>query len=214
MNWKFEVSSKEDDIGQYNLSNDLSRARLGLLLLVIPITLLILADFLIFDLTWEFYALAGMRTVLLIYTFFHILHLKNVKKYAPYTKAMFIYSLILVISNFFVNSTEPSNFVSQSIIIMLIVFVFYLVIPNKFAYQTILGLTAVISEVPIILLGTNWQFMDLFPMLLSMLLAFTVAASSSWQINKHRETSFQDINERIKAEAKLDEYSKNLERIV
>ena len=47
-----------------------------------------------------------------------------------------------------------------------------------------------------------------------MLLAFIVAASSSWQLQKHREISFKDINERIKAEAKLDEYSKNLERIV
>ena len=208
MDWKFKVSSQEDDIGQYNLSNDISRARLGLLLLVIPITLLIFADFSIFNLSWEFYALAGMRIGLLIYTFFHILHLKKVKKYAPYTKAMFIYALILITSNFIVNATEPDNFVAQSIIVMLIVFVFYLVIPNKFAYQTTLGLIAIFSEVIIVLLGTKAQFMDLFPIFLSMLLAFTVAASSSWQLNKHREKSFQDINERIKAESKLDEYSK------
>ncbi len=214
MNWKFEVSSHENDIGQYNLSNDISRARLGLLLLVIPITLLIFADFLIFNLTWEFYALAGMRTGLLIYTFFHILNLRKVKKYDSYTKAMFTYALILVTSNFIVNTTEPSNFVAQSIIVMLIVFVFYLAIPNKFVYQTTLGLIAIVSEVIIVLLGTNAQFMDLFPMFFSMLLAFTVAASSSWQLHKHREISFQDINERIKAEAKLDEYSKNLERII
>jgi signal transduction histidine kinase len=184
------------------------------LLLVIPITLLIFADFLIFNLTREFYALAGMRTGLLIYTFFHIIHLKKVKKYVSYTKAMFIYALILIASNFIVNATEPSNFVSQSIIVMLVVFVFYLAIPNKFVYQTTLGLIAIISEVIIVLLGANAPFMDLFPMFLSMLLAFTVAASSSWQLHKHREISFQDINERIKAEAKLDEYSKNLERIV
>jgi len=214
LHWKFEVSSKEDDIGQYNLSNDISRAKLGLLFLVIPITLLIFADFLIFNLTWEFYVLAGMRAGLLVYTFFQILHLKRVRKYATYTKAMFVYALILIASNFIVNSSEPSNFVSQSIIIMLVVFVFYLVIPNKFVYQTILGLIAIISEVIIVLLGTNAQFMDLYPLFLSMLLAFIVAASSSWQLNKHREISFQDINERIKAEAKLDEYSKNLERIV
>lgn len=214
MNWKFEISSQEDDIGQYNLCNDISRARLGLLLLVFPITLLILADFLIFNLTWEFYALAGMRTGLLIYTFFYILYLKNVKKYVSYTKAMFIYALILVTSNFIVNATEPSNFVAQSIIVMLVVFVFYLAIPNKFVYQTTLGLIAVISEVIIVLFGTDALFMDLFPMFLSMLLAFTVAASSSWQLHKHREIIFQDINERIKAEAKLDEYSKNLERII
>jgi signal transduction histidine kinase len=214
LDWKFKVSSHEDDIGQYNLSNDISQARLGLLLLVIPITLLIFADFLLFNLAWEFYALAGMRTGLLIYSFFHILHLKKVKKYASYTKAMFIYALILIISNFIVNATEPGNFVAQSIIVMLIVFVFYLAIPNKFVYQTTLGLIAIVSEVIIILLGTSAQFMDLFPMFLSMLLAFTVAASSSWQLHKHRKISFQDINERIKAEAKLDEYSKNLERIV
>ena len=97
---------------------------------------------------------------------------------------------------------------------MLVVFVFYLVIPNKFVYQTTLGLISIVSEVIIILLGTNAQFMELFSMFLSMLLAFTVAASSSWQVHKHREISFQDINERIKAEAKLDEYSKNLELIV
>jgi signal transduction histidine kinase len=214
LDWKFEVSSQEDEIGQFNLSNDISRAMLGLLLLVIPITLLIFADFLIFNLSWEFYALAGMRTGLLIYTFFQVLFLKKVKKYSPYTKAMFIYALVLITSNIIVNATEPSNFVSQTIIIMLLVFVFYLVIPNKFIYQTTLGLIAIVSEDIIVLLGANATFMDLFSMFLSMLLAFTVAASSSWQLNKHREISFQDINERIKAEAKLDEYSKNLERIV
>ncbi len=214
MDWKFEVSSQEDDIGQYNLSNDISRARLGLLLLVIPITLLIFVDFSMFNLDWIFYALAGMRTGLLIYTIFHILNLKKVKKYASYTKAMFTYALILITSNLIVNATEPSNFVAQSIIVMLLVFVFYLAIPNKFVYQTTLGLIAIVSEVIIVLLGSNALFMDLFPMLLSMLLAFIVAASSSWQLQKHREISFQDINERIKAEAKLDEYSKNLERII
>lgn len=214
MGWRFKANSKENDIGQYNLNNDISRARLGLLFLVIPITLFIFADFFIFELTWEFYALAGMRTGLLIYTFFHIFRLKKVKKYDSYTKAMFIYGLIMIVSNFFVNSTEPSNFVAQSIIIMLVVFVFYLVIPNKFVYQTILGLIAIVSEVVVVLLGANSQIVDLFPMFLSMLLAFIVAASSSWQLNKHREISFQDINERIKAEAKLDEYSKNLEQIV
>ncbi len=127
---------------------------------------------------------------------------------------MFFYALILITSNFIVNTTEPGNFVSQTIIVMLLVFVFYLVIPNKFVYQTTLGLIAIVSEVIIVLLGTNALFMDLFPMFLSMLLAFTVAASSSWQLQKHREISFKDINERIKAESKLDEYSKNLERIV
>ena len=77
-----------------------------------------------------------------------------------------------------------------------------------------MGLIAIVSEVLIILLGANVQFMDLFPMFLSMLISFTVAASSSWQLRKHREISYQDINNRIKAESKLDEYSKNLERIV
>ncbi len=127
---------------------------------------------------------------------------------------MFFYALILITSNFIVNTTEPGNFVSQTIIVMLLVFVFYLVIPNKFVFQTTLGLIAIISEVIIVLLGTNALFMELFPMFLSMLLAFTVAASSSWQLQKHREISYNDINERIKAESKLDEYSKNLERIV
>ena len=168
-----------------------------------------------FNLDWKFYALAGMRTGLLIYTIFHIFNLKKVKKYASYTKAMFIYGLILLASNFIVNAPEPGNFIAQSIIVMLLVFVFYLAIPNKFVYQTTLGLIAIVSEVIIIVfLGTDAQFMDLFPMFLSMLLAFIVAASSSWQLQKHREINFQDINERIKAEAKLDEYSKNLERII
>ena len=210
MDLKYEVNSQENAIGQYNLSNDVSRARLGLALIIIPITLLIFADLLIFNLSWEFYALAGMRIGLLVYTFFHILNLKKVKKYVSYTKAMFIYALLLVTSNFIVSATEPSNFVSQSIIVMLVVFVFYLVIPNKFIYQTTLGLIAVISEATIILLGTNAKFVDLFSMLLSIMLAFTIAASSSWQLHKHREASFIYINERIKAEAKLDEYSKNL----
>jgi signal transduction histidine kinase len=214
LNWKFKVNNQENDIGQFNLRNDLSRARLGISLLTIPISLLILADYLIFNLSWEFYALAGLRTGLIIYTFFQILYLKKVKQYTLYAKATFFYALTLLASNFIVNSTEPSNFISQSIIVMILIFIFYLVIPNKFIYQTILGLTAIISEVTVILLGTNAQTMELLTMFLSMMLAFTVAASSSLQISKHRKTSYQDINERIKAEAKLDEYSKNLERIV
>jgi signal transduction histidine kinase len=211
---KTESSRLKDEIGQFNLDNDISRAILGLIFLVVPITLFIFADFFIFNLTWKFYAFAGLRTGLLVYTFFQILHLKKIKKYSSYTKSILIYALILILSNIIVNATEPGNFVSQSIIVMLIVFVFYLVIPNKFIYQTTLGLIAVSSEAIIILLGTNAQFMELFPMLLSMLVAFSVAASSSWQLHKQLERSFKDINERIKAETKLDEYSKNLERIV
>ena len=108
-----------------------------------------------FNLTWKFYALAGMRTGLLIYTIFHIFNLKKVKKYASYTKAMFFYGLILLTSNFIVNATEPGNFVAQSIIVMLLVFVFYLAIPNKFVYQTTLGLIAIVSEVIIIVFSGN-----------------------------------------------------------
>ncbi len=137
------------------------------------------------------------------------------KKYASYTKAMLVYAFILIASNSVANATEPSSFFAQTIIVMLLVFVFYLVIPNKFVYQTTLSLTAIISEVLIVLLGTELLgFMELFPNFLSMLLAFCVAASSSWQLHKQREISYYDIDERIKAQAKLDEYSKNLEQIV
>ena len=65
-----------------------------------------------------------MKIGLLFYTIFLILNLKSVKKYASYTKAMFIYGLLLVTSNFIVNATEPNNFESQTIIVILVVFYF------------------------------------------------------------------------------------------
>ena len=194
------MNKREGEGGQYYLRNDASQARLGLLLLIIPIVGFIFNDYQFFSTSSEFFGLVAIRSGLLIYTVLQLFYLTRVKNSDSYEKSMFAYALIAAICVLIINGTRPQNFAAQTIIVMLGVFIFYLVIPNRFVSQTVTALVITIGEVFIIILGTNTPVATLFSVFLSLFLAMAVAALGSWQLQIYRGKGYAELTELRQAE--------------
>ncbi len=212
-----ELSAKkrqEDAFGKFYLKNDISRSMIGFFLLFLAIVPYVFDDFTAYGLSKEFYGFVALRSGIWIYTLAQLLYVKHISDYRTYRKLTFSYTIILIIGTLIGNYFQIENFVGQTITVMLLVFFFYLVFPNKFIYQTISSLSIVLGEILLIIFGTNNPISDLLPFFFTFLLIFTVAASTSWEINKQRLKVFQDFDELTETQVKLNEYSKNLEKLV
>ena len=118
---------------------------------------------------------------------------------------MFAYTLILVICMLIIFATRPQNFNFQIILTLLTVFVFYLIIPNRFVNQTIPALIGIAGEIGLIVIFAHTTTTNLFSALLILLFAVAIAASSSWQIQKYRQKGYQEMSERKQSEDELRE---------
>jgi signal transduction histidine kinase len=100
-----------------------------------------------------------------------------------------------------VNLPRNTNFLAQVIIVDIAVFVFYLVLPTRFAYQAAACTAFSAGEAAILLLGYQPQEMpSVLTALFSILFANVVAAIGSWQIHSYRRRIFLDFSARKEAE--------------
>ena len=178
----------EDTKGTYEdfyLTSDISQARIGILLLMIPIVVLVINDFAISGLSSVFYGLVGLRGFLLLFTILLVFYLSHVKNHRLYEKVVLAYTLFTSICMLIIFATHPQYFDSQLILAVLSIFIYYLVIPNRFVYQTLPALVGTVGAVGlIVLLAGEMTTATLFSVMLILLVAVVIASSSAWQIQK------------------------------
>ena len=204
----------ESNLRQLYLGNDVSLARLGLLLFMIPTVGFAFNDYQFYGLSTGFYILIATRMSLLLGTVLQLLYLNRIKNHLSYEKSIFVYTIVASIFLVIINATRPQNFVAQTIVVALSVFVFYLIIPNRFVKQTIPSLIATIGQCGIIILGTNTAISALFSVFLGLFLAIIIAALSSWQLHKYRQKGYEDIIERRQTEQALATSNEKLNDIL
>ena len=190
------ANTTKEGIEQYYLDNDISRARTGLLLLLIPLVVYVYNDYQFLGLNQEFYYAVALRAGLIIYTILMVFYLNRVKAPNSYKKAVFTYTSILMIIVLIIFSTRPQNFASQVVLIILTVFIFYLVIPNRFVYQTVPALIGIAGEIVLIVLFVEISTLNFFSAFVLLFIALAIAASSAWQIKRYRQKGYQELSKR------------------
>lgn len=181
---------------KYYLLSDIKQAKIGMLVLIIPIIMYAFNDFQFFGLSFEFYSLISLRIVFVLSVIILLIYLSNIKKYNTYDKTIFIWSLFAIIITTIINASRPNNFLFQTIVILSIFVVIYFIIPQKFANRLILSLVATTGGISILI--RDWAFIDIpssFSILFSFILANILGILVSRIIDKYRLRSFKSYEE-------------------
>ena len=195
--WKRTSLENKEDYRQLFLEPDISQARIVVFFIAVAIALFTIGDYLFLAFSSTFFALAALRLGLISYSVLLIRHLGQVKNYRSYDLSIFAYLLSVVISVLLINLTRPENFYLHIIIIDMAVFIFYLVMPNRFIFQALPSIIFSLGEVAIITLTFGTLDMpDLVTALASLAFANIVAALSSLQLHSYRWRIFQNVTER------------------
>lgn len=195
--WKRTALENKEDYRQLFLEPDISQARIVVFFIAVAIALFTIGDYLFLAFSSTFFALAALRLGLISYSVLLIRHLGQAKNYRSYDLSIFAYLLSVVISVLLINLTRPENFYLHIIIIDMAVFIFYLVMPNRFIFQALPSIIFSLGEVAIITLTFGTLDMpDLVTALASLVFANIVAALSSLQLHSYRWRIFQNVTER------------------
>jgi hypothetical protein len=82
-----------NDYNQHYLKEDIRQAKLGILLLALPLTLFAFNDYSFYGLSETFYLLLGLRLVFLACTVVFASYLPRIKNYNRYIKSEFLWAL-------------------------------------------------------------------------------------------------------------------------
>ncbi len=186
------ASELEGRYRQSFLAADVKQAKLGILLLVIPVVLYLFNDFQFFGLSQEFFGLSALRLGFLVFTVWLLTYFSRLKSFRSYDKAVFAWGLAGIIIATLLNASRPQNFLFHAITVIAIIVVTYLVIPQKLVPRIVLALAASIGEVVIIMLDLqSLTTPALFSVTFSLAFANVIGFSTSRLMESYRFKTFQ-----------------------
>ena len=208
-----KIVSETEKYREQALATDIKQARLGILLLIIPLVLFLFNDFQFFGLSTEFYSLAFARVGFLILSVFLLAYLTKFKSYRSYEYAIFIWGLAGIILTTLINATRPQSFLFHIIQMIIIVFIAYLVIPQRLAFKTTVALIGSIGELVLVLTIQSLTVPILFSVLFSVILANVVGFSTSRLLESLRVNEYRAKKEIIDSERRYREFADSLPEI-
>ena len=195
--WKRTSLENKEEYRHLFLEPDISQAKIVVFFIAVAIALFTIGDYLFLGISLTFFALVALRLGLISYSVLLIRHLGQLKNYRSYDLSIFAYLLLVVFSVLLINLTRPENFYFHIIIIDMAVFIFYLVMPNRFIFQALPSVIFSLGEIGIVMLtfGT-FDMPELVSAFASLAFANIVAALSSLQLHSYRWRIFQNWTER------------------
>ncbi len=190
----------KDEYRQFYFPSDVTQARIVLLGFAIALALFGVTDYPFLGLSLHFYVLEALRLSMTAYSLAQFFYVNRVKDYHSYDRSLIVYLLAFVLFSLLVNSTRPQDFMVHVIIAAISIFVFYLVIPTRFAYQALLSTIYTIGEIFLVITIESFMQPALFGATFSLIFANAVAAISSWQLHSYRWRIFQNVAERKETE--------------
>jgi len=207
--------NQEENYREFHIRKDIKQARLAILLFAVPLFVFAFNDYQFFGLSSEFYGLVALRFGLLFYTFFELIQIGKVKSYRAYDRSITAYALVVLICSGIINATRPQNSIVQVLITIIGLFVICMITPNRFDNQILLSSITVIGEAAIIIWFLHPSpITNVFTIFFSLITAYIIALTGSWQLHVYRRRSFQDLTKCTKLQHKLEEHSKSLEKTV
>lgn len=206
------TNSAPNDYYQHYLKEDIRQTKLGVLLLSLPLTLFALNDYAFYGLSETFYLLLTFRLVFLSFTLVFAVYLNRVNRYSQYIKSEFIWGLAGIIITIIINGLRPQSYLFHSTTVIILVFVTWLVIPQRLLNKTILALTLTVGELTII--STNAiQLSTLFSLSFSLTITNIIGFASAKMLEEYRKRNFQSHQQIAYSEQKYREFADSLPEI-
>jgi signal transduction histidine kinase len=212
---KLNGKQEEGDCRQFYLPTDKNQAKIGVLLVTIPILCFIFNDFQLLTVPWQLWGIVALRVGLSVLSLVIFWYLGKIGNYRSYDKIITLWAIVMMVGGAIINMTRPQNFIAQVILSCISVFIFYLVIPNRFQNQFMLSTITSVGEaliVVVVLRATDTS--TLFSVFTSLFFANVVAIISSWQLHVYRQKSYQDYIKSKDLQDKLEQHTKHLEELV
>jgi hypothetical protein len=206
LNREPSTARKKDEFHDHYLDSDVNRARIGLIILIIPIIIVLFNDYSLLGLSSAvFYGLTALRTVVVASALFLIVYLKKIRNRHLYEKSVTAWLTFTLLSASYVSLTRPASFVPfQTILVTVYILVVWIAIPNRFLNQLILSLIITLSQAAAIIINAGSMTQSiLLNAVLGLTLAYAVGLSSSWQLNVYRSRVSEEIETREKTEETL-----------
>lgn len=192
---KFGLTPEQEQrYRESHLASDQAQARLCMLLLIAPMIAFLLVDYKLFGLSLRFYGLVVSRIAIIAATIVLAGYVARVKTYLSYDRAAFTWGLLVALGVVGSGATRPPDFISHAIMVVIIVFVFLLVLPNRFSNQIALSLTITLTEAAVICRNSAASTPMVTPILFSLATANVVAITASWQFHSWRRRAFMAID--------------------
>jgi signal transduction histidine kinase len=206
--------SNEQDYRAFYLEADIKQCKKAIVLIALPILGFVFNDYLFFGLSNTFYMFAAVRIAVVFAIAILLYYLEKVKTYTTYDRLIFWSTLSLLIIGGVIHATRPNNFVLHSIVTIMYVFIFYLVIPLKFRYQSYLALLMTVGEIAILLFLTSMELTIQYSVIFSLIVVFVIASLSSNQIHSYRKRTFEEYIERKSLQEALKHHADRLTELV
>ena len=144
------TESVPKDYNQHYLKEDIKQAKLGILLLALPLSLFAYNDYSFYGFSETFYLLLELRLVFLTFTVLFAFYITRIKNYSQYIKSEFIWALSGAVITLAVNALRPQSYVFHVITVIILVFVTWLVIPQKLSNKAAIAVTLTVGELLIV----------------------------------------------------------------
>jgi PAS domain S-box-containing protein len=208
------TEEQERTFRQYSLPNDIRQARIGILLIFIPILVYVFNDYQFFGFSGEFFGLAALRASLAAYSIALYYYLERMTDHRTYDLSITTWLIVSTVFNLIINLSRPQNYVIHVIVVAVFVFMIFLIIPNRFRIQIILAYSLAAGESLIVIFSAQPPIMVLFPILVSMAFVCAIGSISSWQLQDQRRRGYQEIIDRLRAEQALIQEKDRLTSLV
>jgi len=197
---------------QYYLKEDIKQAKLGIVLLTLPLILFTVNDYTFFSLSETFALLLTLRIVFLAITVILVFYLTKVTKYRQYTTSEFCWAFAGAIIAIVINSFRPQNFLFHIIIVIVLIFVTWLVIPQTLRNKTILSMTLTIGEL-LIISTLPLQLSVWFALLFSLSLTNIIGFASAKMLETYRINNYHSHQQIAFSEQRYREFADSLPEI-
>lgn len=196
----------EERYRQYYLMADIKKAKLGVLLLIVPVALLAYNDHFFFGLTEIFYGLTVLRFGFIVYSVLFFVYLNRLDSYCGYFRSDFVWGFVGIVFQLIVNASRPQEVTLHILIVIIIIFVTWLVIPQKHVNRIILSSIITLGELVILLSAPSVPFFVFVSLVFSLIVANIIGMSSSRLLETYRVKTFV-------TEEKLKENSEKIKTI-
>jgi PAS domain S-box-containing protein len=209
------MSEVDDRYKQYYLKADIKQAKLGIMLLIVPLVALLYNDYQFLGVSFEFYELITLRLAFLVFAILLYVYLDRFKNYRSYENAIALWGITGTIVNLLINASRPQNYLFHITLIVIIIFTACLIVPMRLVYKTLICLIAAIGQLLIIATGAQpSSAFEMVSLVFILVFALIIGLSSSQLIESLRIKSFKLQQDTINSEKRYRELADSLPEIV
>ncbi len=204
----------QESFRQFYFRSDVNRAKLGMLLFLMPLVTFAFNDARFLGLDVESYLVLSLRICTMLCLATAVMLISRAKNYFSYARTVTVAAFLFLVLTAIINAIRPPDFIMHVIIVSIGIFLLYLVIPLPLCNQFLLSSALTIGDAAEIVIMQSADLTALFTVLFGFILANVIAFSSAWQLQSYRLRSYLDITKLKETQEALEQYTKNLEQLV